>query len=635
MEGLINIIVGNWDIVLSSSIVLLLLFLLVYELDGFLTLFRKAAGTVLQKICSLLIEAICLVVKIINCLEIYVVLLIDALTGKATANGKIASLAIGVLSVASFYTTYTGMKSFMDEDTVAFLITLGIQAILLSTSLRISEVLEFEYAKKMRRKGFGALSLCAVSCMMAYILAVVNISYRIQKSIYHILYLTVIVSFLSAIVSFIKNLNRTSMKNRSHGMILLIIYFAVLSVSSFFSYNAFVTVLYPDSARKIDTFQAYKVNVIELMDRLNDEVDDKYYEDIRAELIVAMKELQYEISNMDKGGQMTNAELKLSQQKEAFEDYLKKIKELEKAQGEREEENKRWNELYDSILNNSGGIGPNTKALIDAERESHDERIKEIEDEERKLMDNVAQIDTYIVDNADLYVKMKEKQNAQEEGMDCTEEVEFITRILKRDSMNPQENVQLIEAVNKVEEARIRLLAASTNTERILENDISDMIQVYRGYKDYRNKYGQIFQKIQGVSPNGENYQEAQEKIEKYAYEILQALPETSYIFYGKENNMLQTFNLSESNYYNSIEILKRRTNPDISQTEKNIRTFVDNKMLGILCALLALLIDMMILFVGIILPKGIDFCNLSVQEYSKEDAKRILSNVFNKPIGR
>ena len=233
----------NMLLTLSVGIGMVVLFLSVYKIDGFAVLLAKAVGVVLQQLCSLIVEAVCLVFKIINALEVYIVLLIDALTGKASADGKIASLAIGVLSIASFYTTYTGMKYFVEEDEIAFLITLGIQAILFSTSLQIGEALDFNKNGKnsiwTKRISVSAI-VAASGCISAYLFGMADLRYSIKTEIYHVLYMIVIVAAVCMILLLIMGLIKTSVTNQNKGVILFIIYFAVLSISSFFSsYNKF------------------------------------------------------------------------------------------------------------------------------------------------------------------------------------------------------------------------------------------------------------------------------------------------------------------------------------------------------------------------------------------------------------
>ena len=47
-----------------------------YKINDFIPLLKQALGTILQQICSLIIEATVLVFKMINSLEIYIVLII-------------------------------------------------------------------------------------------------------------------------------------------------------------------------------------------------------------------------------------------------------------------------------------------------------------------------------------------------------------------------------------------------------------------------------------------------------------------------------------------------------------------------------------------------------------------------------
>lgn len=270
--------------ILFGCIFVVVIIAFAYKINDFMPLLKQALGTILQQICSLIIEAVVLVFKIINSLEIYIVLMIDALTGKATSEGKIASLAIGVLSVASFYTTYTGLKSFVSEYSISFLITLGIQAILLATSLRINIIVKLDNDNVTSNKRTLLLKcsiiLFIISIVTAYILSIFRLSYASSTIIYHVIYMIAIVAVLALIVLAVIHLSETGTLNRNEGRILFVIYFAVLSVSSFFSYNAFISVLYPNQVRDIDTFRTYKLGTIALVENIDNDIDRDYYDNL-------------------------------------------------------------------------------------------------------------------------------------------------------------------------------------------------------------------------------------------------------------------------------------------------------------------------------------------------------------------
>jgi len=625
------------DLMLGLAAVTVLLFVFVYEVNGFLILVKKAVGTVLQKLCALAIEAVCLIFKVINSLEIYVVLLIDAMTGKSTASGKIASLAIGVLSIASFYTTYSGMEGFIDQAPIAFLITLGIQAILLSTSLRINEIISFEKTSDSMRSMTALISLITlgIGCVIAYVLYVVELSYQMKKIVYHTLYLIVIVAILIVAFVMIGKLINLGTTNSNAGIFLFVIYFAVLSVSAFFSYNAFVPVLYPEDLRSNDIFHIYKVGMIDLLDNLNDKIDVAYYEDVREELAVELKKMEQKLSDIEEKTFLTDKERNLYDNRRKFEGYIALKDKLEQKEAEKVNEEKRWEILQSNIVINSKGIGQHTENLSHEREEEHKKKIEDIDSEIQQLEKEMSMIDDDIISNVEAYIEIQEKVNIAKKEIECTQQIDLINRFLKQDTWTEKEEKEFSLAVRKVEESRLQLKAFGSNGSADEPmNNFGDMVDVYHGYQIYRNQYSEKFTQILETATELESYEEAYQHIQVYAYDVLKNLPETSYNF-KIEGGVLQTKNLQESDYYSVVEKLKRNANPNLGQVEKNIRTFINNKMMGCLCALMALLIDMMILFVGIIIPQGISFDNRSNGRYSDEDVKRILSNLFNKPIGR
>ena len=618
--------------ILAAVVVLCLLF----KTEGLVPLLFKAIGTVLQQICSLVVEAICLVFKIINSLEIYIVLLIDVLTGKISSDKKIASLAIGVLSIASFYTTYKGMESFVEKDAfaISFLITLGIQAILLSTSLRINDFLNLDSAEQkifsFKKLILGTGFTCGVGCITAYLLKIIDLSYSLKKTLYHILYIVVIVSALIVIFSLIMGLIKTGMHRQNVGSFLFAIYFAVLSVSSFFSYNSFVSVMYPDHIRNIDTFQSYRLGIIALMEQADEAVDNSYYENVKAEIEYELQELERQIANLKDTDFLSADELSLYNRREEFEQYIAKKAELETFENKLTEENRIWKQEEAELFNNSGGVGPNTLAIWMEKKKLYEQRIKPITEQIERLNKEIGSTDDEIVRQVETYQKIVDTIALKRENLDCTDAITLVTILLKQEVWSiSDEEFRL--AVFKIEKTRENLPNGGNNT---LSNNLWDMIQVYHSYITYLNQYRNIENQILNITVAQDSYTAAYTDMQAHIYTFLRSLPETKYTFSNKNGSAIQTQQLPVSNYYSTIEVLKRNANPDLNEIEKNIRTFVDNKLVGIVCALMALLIDMMILFVGIILPKDIRLHSRTTK-YSEQEVRRILSNLFNKPIRR
>lgn len=641
----IQFMVENKALVISIGVVLVIILAFICKIEGFVLLLKQAIGMVLQQLCSLVIEAICLVFKIINSLEIYVVLLIDALTGRTSSNGKIASLAIGVLSIASFYTTYSGMHYFIEQKPVAFLITLGIQAILLSTSLRINEVLNLDAPRNnffLRRKLIITAGIvCMIACILAYLSPIFGMSYSVSKGFYHIIYILIIVLALIMMFLIIMELIKTGIKNSNVGVFLFVIYFAVLAVSSFFSYNAFVPIMYPEQIRDIDTLQTYRLGVIGLLERVNDAVDNDYYESVQVEIETELQKLEDTLAVLGNEFFLTEEEKKIYRKKAAIEEYAESKKALAEKEDEYKKEEDDWQIEEETLFKNSGGVGVNTKEVWTEMNNAHKEKLANINTEMQELQKSINRTASDIKQNEEDYLKTLQKIEVKKQDYDCTEEFDLVNKLLRFDTWTQDEENDFREAVLKLENVRLNFPKNSKeDTDKgVLSNNLWDMVEVYRGYQMYRNRYSEIESQILNISVETgsevELYEQTYNQIQSYVYELLGCLPETKYTFFDSDNSKLHTKDLPKSNYYSTVESLKRNANPGLSQIEKNMRTFINNKMVGVTCSLMALLIDMMILFVGIILPKDVQFYNNPSGKYSEQEIKRILSNLFNKPIKR
>lgn len=594
-----------------------------YKINDFIPLLKQALGTILQQICSLIIEATVLVFKMINSLEIYIVLMIDALTGKATSDGKIASLAIGVLSVASFYTTYTGLQSFVTEESIAFLITLGIQAILLSTSLRINLIIKLDNDNIVSRKYAmllkTSIGFLIISIIIAYSLSIVRMSYTCSTIIYHIIYMVAIVAVLAIIVLSVGYLAQNGTLNRNEGKTLFVIYFAVLSVSSFFSYNAFICVLYPDQVRNIDVFQTYKLGTIALAESIDADIDRDYYDELYNMINLELQK----IMTSDKRLILSNEERSIYENSEQYEKYLKLQEEIEKQNAERDRVEQWWDRFEEDWKEANQDIGVNAREVWSTAYSDYQKKLNEIESnisdlkkEQETLKVGASDMDTY------------EKVCQKIKDYDCTDPIKTVRGYMQNYDEAAQNKIN--KAIGELEEYRLALSQAE-NTQ--MSNNLFEMIDSYCSYLNYQSLYREGINRVLNVEVNSQTYKEGYDSIQQPIYDLLQNLPRTDNEFYNLDNQLIRTRELPWSDYYSMAEKLRRNANPDLSQSEKNIQSFISNKPLAVMCATMALLIDMMILFVGIILPKDINLESNS--KYSEQEMKRRLSNLFNKPIRR
>lgn len=591
---------------------------MLFKIEGFVTLLGKAVGMLLQQILSLMFEALLLVFKIINAVEVYIVLLIDALTGKISSDGKIATLAIGVLSIASYYTTFTGMNLFMEQDTVVMLITLGIQAILFSTSLRIGNTLKMD-AETEKKFKVGILMpvsgfICITGCIAAYVIKMLNVPFTTRKFLYSLLYLIVIMCVLFIIFLLVWKLIKAESRNHTVGTFLFLIYFAVLSVSSFFSYNAFITVMYPEEIRSVDMMMAYRTGIIEVLEQVQEDAND-HYKIVAKEINNKLTQLETNIKTSSEDTFLNSEKKKLYKNVEEYKQYLQYKKNLKKKREKILQLEQDYDEERYRIYEYSGGIGAQTTLALKKARETYNQKRYILVKQKRNIKDKIEKNFQEIVQNEKKYQALLEKI---ENNASYQKDITTIKSFLKKEDLNSEEETQLEKAIQEDEITE--------------DNNLKDMIILYISYNKFQNIYEDSINTILSMITEAEQYDVNRHEIRNQAYTVLENLPLEKYV--SKNDNKTKKSSLQKSDYYSKVELLYRNADQNINSVERSIRTFIDNKLIGITCAVLALLIDMMILFVGLILPKDIHFWDKH-DNYSEQDIKKLLSNLFNKPIRR
>lgn len=82
-----------------------------------------------------------------------IVLITRSLSGREKGRAAYGARAVVALSIASFYTTFSGMQNFVQPVWVAFLVALGIQVLLFVTSWTVAEQwANFDYARRLERQ---------------------------------------------------------------------------------------------------------------------------------------------------------------------------------------------------------------------------------------------------------------------------------------------------------------------------------------------------------------------------------------------------------------------------------------------------------------------------------------------------
>ena len=77
---------------------------IIFRTTGMVPLLEQAISFIIQQVCSLILAGFQLTFKLLQAVELYMVLLLDVLTGKHTSEQKVCVLASSALSIASFST---------------------------------------------------------------------------------------------------------------------------------------------------------------------------------------------------------------------------------------------------------------------------------------------------------------------------------------------------------------------------------------------------------------------------------------------------------------------------------------------------------------------------------------------------
>ena len=229
-----------------------------------------------------------------------------------------------------------------------------------------------------------SISFLVISIIIAYSLSIVRMSYTCSTIIYHIIYMVAIVAVLAIIVLAVVYLAQNGTLNRNEGKTLFVIYFAVLSVSSFFSYNAFISVLYPNQVRNIDVFQTYKLGTIALAESIDADIDRDYYDELYTMINIELQK----IMTSDKMLILSDEERNIYENREQYEKYLRTQEEIEKQNAERDRVEQWWDKFEKDWKEANKDIGVNAKEVWITAYNDYQKNLGEIESNISNLKKN-------------------------------------------------------------------------------------------------------------------------------------------------------------------------------------------------------------------------------------------------------
>lgn len=280
------------------------------------------------------------------------------------------------------------------------------------------------------------------------------------------------------------------------------------------------------------------------------------------------------------------------------------------------------------LLSHPYRIGPETNTLRNKVQEDYQSNKEDLDSKKEKIQKEIDSISENIKYSLDQYTKFKEKREHYGEAVDCSDIIASIRYMLNKEHLDDAEYIKLQNDVEEIEQLKMTIGREVLGT----TNNLWTMARIYREYQEFRYLYFETIDQIMDTQVIDNAYEEAQTSIQDLAQVLLNSLPDTGYIFKSNEGEDIKTKVFSMGNLYGKLVQIRISSTVDMGDVEAGLRIFIDNKIVGITCALMALFIDIMILFVGIILPPDVDF---EATTYTSEDKKRIMANLFNKPIGR
>lgn len=601
---------STW-IIMTFSIWVIYIFL---TNTGMYSLLKKAISMILQQLCSLILTVFFLSFKIINSIELYIVLLIDILTGKNSAINRVTVLAISALSIASFYTTFSGMQLLVNEWT-AGLITIGVQTFLLIASLQIGMDINLNKndIKENQKNSSNSKNtdessdtfVKIITLFLIVLLFTVAILFTIQKNtlIKNILYSILIILFIIIFALSVNHIVNRKSEKKLKSKVLLILYFATLGFSSFFSYNSFMNKMYTKENRYLDAFLNTKITVINAIDNLHDSIDRTEYDNTSKNILTQLNTLQKKM-NESESKYIEYTEL-LSQEKT--------LKQEIRAINNRYDQNS--NNLYQNTANQF--LDYSIKG-IDQINKNRDEELRPLKAELNNIQTEIKNHEFNDTNKRTPYEQIRKNVNSLTSNSQ-------ITLLLQKEDWEPED----IKNFNLNMDTLRNTINNSSEIFTDIDSISIDKLSTLSTYKEFQYQYKVNYQKIlathfnENITETG--YNEKTDELFNYAYTIIDSFP-----LYEK-GSITSSSELSKTQEVINIEKAFRSSNQNTNDLEKNIKAFFDNKLLGLLCSIIALLMDCLILFVGLLTPRPISHFEKTNCDFEKK--KAILENLFNKPI--
>lgn len=615
---------------------------------------QAVASHVVQEIIRLLANIFTFFLRILSTVEQYLTLIIDIFAGnlKQYSLTKLLSISIIALSVASFFTTYSGMEALIGASGwlgffLRACITFGVQAILLGASIQIGQLSVVRSTEQkgghalprpMRWAARGCAIFAALDVLALYLMGVFGApSWATQLLM--ALGCAAVVGALAALLPAIFAAGQYGGKAK----VLLVVYFGTLCFSSFFSYNSFLDTLYQPEFRRLDQFYALQQQAGSLIEKTEQCFDSAYETAVQKQLLAELIALQQQQGTMQQpeNQALTAAETYAAQHQSEYQQY----------QNDLASKTALRDGYQQSIGNFVAGtpIDQRTNRATNTQRRNQ-QSLNSLESEIAALTAKLEDIrqGLYAIDPNQTMegalegaaAKRALGQAYQAELSKLGGSVNALMTLVQQDMWTGRERENA-----QAELERITAFMVQYRPDEYAQSHLGGLFNMVSARKVYLDQKRQALELVtaktlQDNTPAG--WKAAVGNMNDRVLAVTQAVPTHFTTFDLGEGNVIAPPAedvQSPARLVSQLERAIRNADGGLNRIEQNMRALGGNPLLALFCALIAVLVDTLILFVGMLIPKSIhyfkDTAAYAGGKYSPDELDEVLSGIFSKPAGR
>lgn len=584
----------------------LLLVVLLFSTKNLLQDILAIISQIFQEVIKLAVTAVSFFLKIVSVFEMYLVLLIDIFSGnlKTTSLARLLSIALVALSVTSFCTTFCGMV-FLELGEASVLIracvTFGIQAVMLGTSLEIGKnsIIQEGGDSADIKGAVPRIVIVIISVAMLIPVYFLNLGRKWEG----FLYIFGCILAVGCLLSLLPAIFKDSCRN-TRGTVLLVVYFSTLTVSSFFSYQTILNGIYSDEERLSDNVAIVAQEVTSLVKEADDCFDQAYQEKAQMHLLDALDHLK---GDMEGGTVYIDGDLQRVMESRTFQMYSGTIERLISEFDKSGTSSMRQMQIEERIKQEIGGEFENEALEVQGIQELR--KILEYQEEQKQCLTNISTALTALQKPEwDLHT-VQECEDA------CTQINAFIGTYLP------------VSQRNKIDPYL---------------RDISGLLSATSAWKQYLFTSRCLQQEILKLdtTQDGLDWESSIQILSVQVQSLLESVPVYFRHFseYSASGEITgdwgpETGKVSPAELSLRLQMVTRSHKPTRNDISRNLQAFVDIPQTAVFAAVIAILMDVLVLFAGMLLPKSIQFFPTTSGKYKGDEQLEVLDNIFNKPV--